>query len=96
MKCDEHFTGCDSDVNSISGEPRDASNMSIISTYTYTENVGVTKDFDNFRGCQSDINIVHLIPTCTNELRLYFGDDNSSKLQLFEVWVVDKLFHTKK
>ena len=40
-------------------------NVSIISTCTYIEHVGVSKDFDNFRGCQTDINIVHLVPTCT-------------------------------
>ena len=84
-KCDERFISCDSDVNSISSEPCDAGNISIISTRTYTEHVGVTKDFDDFRGCQTDVNIVYLIPTCTYEIHLYFGDDNSSELQLYEV-----------
>ena len=49
MKCDEHFISFDSDVNRISSEPRYAGNMSLISTCSYTENVGFTNDFDNFR-----------------------------------------------
>ena len=72
MKCDERF----SDINPISSESCDAGNMSIINTCTYTEHVGVTKDLDNFCGCQTDINIVHLIETY--EFHVYFGDDNSS------------------
>ena len=40
MKCDERFISCDSDVNPISSELCDAGNMSIISTGTYTKNVG--------------------------------------------------------
>ena len=44
-KCDERFISCDSDVNSISSEPCGAGNISIISTCSYTEHVGVTKDF---------------------------------------------------
>ena len=60
MKCDECFISCDSDVNPISSEPRYAGNMSLISTCSYTESVGFTKYFDNFRGCQTDINIIHL------------------------------------
>ena len=59
INCVERFTSCDSDVNPISSEPCDAGNMSIISTCTNTENVVVTKDSGNFRGCQTDINIVH-------------------------------------
>ena len=96
MKYDERFISFDSDVNRISSEPRFAGNISITSTYTYTENVGFTKDFDNFRGCQTDINIAHLIPTCTYEIHLYFGDDNSSELQLYEVWGVVKRFRYKE
>ena len=84
IKYDERFTSCGSDVNPFSSEPCDAGNMSIIST---TEHVGVTWDFDNFRGFQTDINIVHLIPTCTDEFHLHFRDDTSSEHQLFEVWV---------
>ena len=53
MKCDERFISFDSDVNRISSEPRYAGNMSLISTCSYTENVGFTKDFANFRGCQT-------------------------------------------
>ena len=53
------FISFDSDVNPISSEPRYAGNMSLINTCSYTENVGFTKDFDNFRGCQTDINIFH-------------------------------------
>ena len=52
MKRDKRLTSCNSDVNLISSEPRDASNMSVISICTYNEHVGVTKDFDNFRGCK--------------------------------------------
>ena len=84
-KCDDRFISCDSDVNSISSEP-----------CTYTKHVGVTKDFDDFLGCQTDINIVHLIPTCTYEINLYFGCDNSSELQLYEVWGVVKRFCYKE
>ena len=73
MKCDEHFIGCDFDINPTSSEQCDADNMSSITACTYTENVGVTEPFDSFRGCQSDINIVHLIPTCTYEFHLYFA-----------------------
>ena len=92
MKCDERFISCDSDVNTISSEPRYAGNMSLISTCSYTENVGFTKDFDNFRGCQTDINIIPLI-TGTCEFHLHFGDDNSSEPQSFEAWGVVKLFY---
>ena len=91
-KCDERFISCDSDFNPKSSEPCDAGNISIISTCTYNVHVGVTEDFDDFRGCQTDINIVYLIPTCTYEINLYFGDDNSSELQLYEVWGVVKRF----
>ena len=96
MKCGEHFTGSDSDINPTSSEPCDAGNMSIITACTYAENVGVTEHFDNFHGCQSDINIVHLTPPCTYEFHLHFGDDNSSELHSFEVWNVVKLFHYKE
>ena len=58
--------------------------------------VGVSKDFDNYHGCQTDINIVHLIPTCTYEFHLHFGDDNSSELHLFDVRGVVKLFRYKE
>ena len=92
MKCDESFISCDSDVNPISSEPYDAGNMSLISTCSYTENVGFTKDFDNFRGCQTDIDIIHLT-TGTYEFHLHFGNDNSSEPQLFEAWGVVKLFY---
>ena len=92
MKCDERFISCDSDVNTISSEPRYAGNMSLISTCSYSENVGFTKDFDNFRGCQTEINIIPLI-TGTYEFHLYFGDDNSSEPQSFEAWGVVKLFY---
>ena len=86
MTCDEHYTGCDSDIKPTSSEPCDAGNMSIITACTYNEIVGVTNYFDNFCGCQSDINIVHLNPTCsTNEFHLHFDDDNSSELQLSNV-----------
>ena len=68
--------------------------MSIICTWTFTENVGFTKDFDNFRGCQTDINIIHL-NIGTHEF-LHFGDDNSSDLQLYEVSGVIKRFRYKK
>ena len=70
MKCDERFVSCDSDVNPISSEPHYTGNMSIISTCSYTENVCVTIDFDNFRGCQTDINIFHLT-TGTYEFYLH-------------------------
>ena len=43
MKCDENFTGCDSDINPTSSEPCDTGNMSIITAHTYNENVGVTE-----------------------------------------------------
>ena len=89
IKCDERFTSCDSDVNPTSSEAWDAGSMSTITACTYTENVGVT---EHFRGCQRDINIVHLIPTCTYEYHLHFGNDNSSELQLFKVWGIAKLF----
>ena len=92
MKCDERFISCDSDPISI--EPCDTGNVSI-GTCSYTENVGFTKDFDNFRGCQTDINIFHLT-TGTYEFHLHFGDDNSSELQLHEVWGVIKLFRYKE
>ena len=95
-KCDERFISCDSDVNSILSELCDAGNMSLISTCSYTENVGVTKDFGNFRGCQTDITIVHLIPTCTYEFHLHFGDDNSSEFELYEVWGAIKRFRYKE
>ena len=95
MKCDERFISFDSDVNRISSEPRYAGNMSLISTCSYTENVGFTKDFDNFRGCQTDINIIHL-STGTYEFHLNFGDDNSSELQSYEVWGVIKRFRYKE
>ena len=95
MKCDERFISCDSDVNPISSEPCDTGNISIIGTCTYTENVGFTKDFDNFRGCQTNINIIHLT-TGTYEFHLHFCDDNSSELQLYEVWGVIKLFRFKE
>ena len=42
MKCDEHFTACDSNIHPTSSEPCDAGNMSTISTCTYTKHVGVT------------------------------------------------------
>ena len=87
MKCDERFISFDSEVNPISSEPRYAGNMSLISTCSYTENVGFTKDFDNFRGCQTDINIFQLT-TGTYEFHLHFDHDNSSELQLYEVWGV--------
>ena len=89
MKCDERFISFDSDVNRISSEPRYAGNMSLISTCSYTEHVGFTKDFDNFRGCQTDINIFHLT---TGTFHLHFGDDNSSEPHLFKAWGVVKLF----
>ena len=73
MKCDERFIICDSDVNPISSKPRYAGDMSLISTCSCTENVGFTKAFDNFRGCQIDINIFHLT-TGTYEFHLHFGD----------------------
>ena len=95
MKCDECFISFDSDVR-ISSEPRCVGNMSLISTCSYTEYVGVTKDFDNFGGCQTDINIVLLIPKCAYEFHLHIGDDNSSGLQLYEVWGVVKLFRFKE
>ena len=66
--------------------------MSLNSTCSYTENVGFTKDFDNFRGCLNDINIIPLT-TCPYEFHLHFGDDNSSEPQLFEAWGVVKLFY---
>ena len=91
MKCDERFISSDSDINPITSEPCDAENMSLISTCPYTENVGFTKEFDNFRGCQTDINIIHLI-TGTYEFHLHFGNENSSELRLFEAWGVVKLF----
>ena len=91
MKCDERYISCDSDVNQISSEPCYAGNMSLIGTCSYTENVGFTKHFDNFRGCQTDINIFHLT-TCTYEFHLHFGDDNSSEFQLYNVWGVVKRF----
>ena len=95
MKSDERFISCDSDVNPISSEPCDTGNVSIIGTCTYTENVGFTKDFDNFRGCQTDINIIHLT-TGTYEFHLHFCDDNSNELQLYEVWGVIKLFRFRE
>ena len=95
MNCDERFISFDSDVNRISSEPLYAGNMSLISTRSYTENVGFTKDFDNFRGCQTDINIFHLT-TGTYKFHLHFGDDNSSELQLYEVWGVVKRFRYKE
>ena len=95
MKCDERFISFDSDVNRISSERRYAGNMPLISTCSYTENVGFTKDFDNFRGCQTDINIFHLT-TGTYEFHLHFGHDNSSELQLYEVWGVVKRFRNKE
>ena len=95
MKCDELFISFNSDINRMSSEPRYAGNMSLISTCSYTENVGFTKAFDNFRGCQTDINIFHLT-TGTYEFHLHFGDDNSSELPSYEVWGVIKLFrHTE-
>ena len=94
-KCNERFISCDSDVNTISSEPCDTGNVSIIGTCTYTENVGFTKDFDNFHGCQTDINSIHLT-TGTYEFHLHFWDDNSSELQLYEVWGVIKLFRYKE
>ena len=95
MKCDKCFISFDSDVNRISSEPRYGGNMSLISTCSYTKNVGFTKDFDNFCGCQTDINIFHLT-TGTYEFHLHFGDDNSSELQLYELWGVIKRFHYKE
>ena len=89
IKCDERFSSCDSDVNPRSSGPCDAGNMSIISTCTYTEKVVFTKDVDNFRDCQTDINIIHL-NTGTYGFHMHFGDDNSSELQLYEVWGVIK------
>ena len=93
MKYDERFISYDSDVNPRSSEPCDAGNMSIISACTYTENVGFTKDVDNFRGCQTDI--IHLT-TGTYEFHMHFGEDNSSELQFYEVWGVIKLFRYKE
>ena len=92
MKCDERFISFDSDVNRISSEPRYAGDMSLISTCSYTENVGFTKDFDNFRGCQTDINIIHLTTGTTYEFHLHSGDENSSEHQIYEVWGVIMLF----
>ena len=80
MKCDGRFISCDSDFNPISSEPCDAGNMSIISTCTHTENVGFTKDFDNFRGCQTYINMI-LLTTGTY--------DYSSELQQCHLFVSD-------
>ena len=96
MNCDEHFTGCDSDINPISSEPCDTGNMSSIAACTYTDNVSVIEHFENFRGCQSDVKIVDLIPTCIYEFHLHFGNDNSSELQLYEVWGGIKLFRYKE
>ena len=97
MKCDERFISCDSDVNPISSEPPYAANMtSLFSTCSHTDNVGFTKDFDNFRGCQIDINIIHLTTGTTYEFHLHSGDDNSSELYLYEVWGVIKLFRFKE
>ena len=95
-KWDEHFISFDSDVNPISSEPCDTGNMSIISTCTCTENVGVTKDFDNFRGCQTDINVIHLTTGTTYAFYLHLGDDNSSELRLYEVWGVIKPLRYKE
>ena len=89
IKCDEHFIGCDSDINPTSSEPFDAGNMSSITACTYTKNVDVTEHFEKF----CDINFAHLISTCTYELHLHFGEDNSNECQLFEVWVAVKLSH---
>ena len=97
MKCGERFISCDSDVNPISSEPCDTDNISIIGTCTYTENVGFTKDCDNFRGCQTDItNVIIHLTTGTYEFHLHFCDDNSSELHLYEVWGVIKLFRFKE
>ena len=96
MKCDERFISFDSDVNPISSEPCDTGNMSIISTCTCTENVGFAKDLHNFRGCQIDINIIHLTTGTTYEFHLHFGDDNSRELQLYEIWGVIKLYCYKE
>ena len=94
MECDERFfIRCDSNVYPISNEPRYVGNMSLslIIACPYTENVGFPKDFENIRGCQTDINIIHLT-TRTYEFHSQFGDDNSSELQLYEVWGVTMLF----
>ena len=95
MKCDERFISYDFDVNPISSKPCDIGNVSIIGTCTYTEDGGFTKDFDNFCGCQTDINIIHLT-TGTYECHLHFCDDNSSEFQLYEVWGVIKFSVIRK